>query len=769
MIHHYLKVAFRNLVKYKTQSFVSIIGLAVGFTCFVLSALWIRYEMTYDTFYEGAERTYILYHKDILNDSGYSTSSSYPLSTSLKRDFPEVESACAITLWDAEVEVSEEGQPPAQGYQLGADSCFMNMFHISLLSGTMDFMYSDDKLGLTKDMAMRLFGSTDILGRKVKIGDQTQTICAILDGVDIHSNLSFGFWAEGDYFNRWRGDWSNRAFKTIIRLHKGVNPKTFERKLHEYAEKQATEKSFEKYQLMPITDYYYSPLNEDRTIQFHYLVLFAVAGGLVIICSLFNYFSLFFTRIHMRVRELELRTVCGSSRMGLFTLLSIEYLLLLLLAGLLGMTFIELSLPAFRDMSHIDGNIYKEPFFYLGGVAIVSLLSFLPFIIRKNYRLGQVGNRSLFRKISIVFQLIISILFIFCLSIIMKQLCLLTQADLGWERKNIAVFQYIDPKDAFDAIAAKVEQMPCTQELLKGHWGLLPQGMKVSWGLTDWDGKQGDIDNVSLECITEGEELVNFYNLKLLKGEMLKKDDSDKIVINETAAKALGMNDPIGKKIYRGKDRYERTIIGVIKDFHITPPTVPVKPMALIGKYSEFSSGGGQIIVKYHNGRWQELKHKVDAMFAKEHPGVKYALVNVEEVYDDYLKSEYTLLNLLGFVAVVCVLISIFGIFSLVMFTCAQRRKEIAIRKVNGATVSNILTLFLKEYFILLIVASVTAFPIGYVLMKHWLESYIEQTEISIWTYIVIFITVGIIILLCIIWRVWKAAWQNPAEVIKSE
>ena len=174
-------------------------------------------------------------------------------------------------------------------------------------------------------------------------------------------------------------------------------------------------------------------------------------------------------------------------------------------------------------------------------------------------------------------------------------------------------------------------------------------------------------------------------------------------------------------------------------------------------------------MVKFHEDKWNDLKNKVDSMFTKSYPNTKYKLFKVEDVYAEFLKSETTLLKLLSFVSIVCVLISAFGIFSLVTLSCEQRRKEIAIRKVNGATIKNILHMFIKEYVSLLIIASFIAFPIGSFLMKQWLQSYIEQTAISFWIYATIFVGIALIIVLCIGWRVWQAARQNPAEVIKSE
>ena len=226
-------------------------------------------------------------------------------------------------------------------------------------------------------------------------------------------------------------------------------------------------------------------------------------------------------------------------------------------------------------------------------------------------------------------------------------------------------------------------------------------------------------------CLWNCEKTVSFYNLKLLEGEMVKPTETGKIMINESAAKALGMNDPVGKKLYQKNRTW--TIIGIIKDFHITTPTEPVQPYTLVAedilKSLGFSFGKGQILIKFHDGKWKELKQQIDSLFSQEYPEVRYRLFNTEEEYAGYLKSENALMKLLSFIAAVCIIIAAFGIFSLITLSCEQRRKEIAIRKVNGATIWDILIMFVKEYMLLLVIAGVIAFPVGYVLMKCWLEN----------------------------------------------
>lgn len=772
MIQHYFKIAFRNILKYKTQSIISILGLAVGFTCFALANLWIHYEMTYDAYHEGADRMYILCKESVFGVNGYSTSMPYPASTLLKNDFPEVEAACAYTRWGQETDVKADGRV-VRTCEMQADSCFMNMFNISVLSGSMDFMYSDEKIALTEDVAMRLFGSVDVLGKEVKnYNDDTRTICAILANLN-HSNVTFGCWGQGEYFRKWQNDWYNGSFEIIIKLRKGTDPIAFQRKLaanETKADPRDPHGMFENIRLIPLDEYHYSSINRYKSFQFYYLILFSVAGALVILCSLFNYLSLFITRMRIRSREIELRKVCGSSIGGVVIILFIEYLYIILLSGILGMALVEMALPAFKKMSGVSGNIYGESLLYFVGILLLSLLLLVPFAIRRSH-IRNTGNKYMLRKVSIAFQLAIGLLVTFCIIVMMKQIYYLTNTDLGWERKNIASINLLYPDKDFETIADKIKQFSCTKEVITGHCCLLPKSSGFSQSFKNWDGKEDGMKSIDMLSLWNCEKIVSFYNLQLLEGEMVKPTETNKIMINESAVKALGMSEPIGKKLYL--DNRAWTITGIIKDFHITAPTEPIQPYTLITedilKNSGFSIGKGQILIKFHDGKWKELKNRIDSIFTYEYPEVRYKLYNTEEEYTGYLKSEDTLIKLLSFIAIVCMLIAAFGIFSLVTLSCEQRRKEIAVRKVNGAAIKDILLMFVKEYMLLLIIASVIAFPVGYVLMKRWLENYVEQTVISAWIYFAIFGGIMIVIFACIGWRVWQAARQNPAEVIKSE
>lgn len=766
MIQHYLKIAVRNLWKYKVQSAICIVGLAVGFVCFALSALWIHYETTYDSSYEGADRMYLVYRKDVLFSSGVA-SMPYQSATLLKREFPEVEATCAFQ-WIPEWEVcTEEGRTLDKEATLVADSCFMNLFGLSVLKGSRDFLVSSDKVALTEECAMQLFGTTDVLGEKLKLkrrDDREVTVCAIVSALKGHSSFAYGFWYN-DFNNPWRDEWGNWMFKVVVKLREGTDLEKFQQKFDRYVGRLTdgeVKKGLEGCRFMPLHRYHSSPLDGRQVIRFHYLVLFAVVGGLVILCSLFNYLVLFVNRMRMRGREIELRKVCGSSRWRLFLLFAVEYVLLLCLAGLVGMVLIEVSLPVFRELSGVEGGVYAPSLLYFVGLVLLSLVCLLPFV---RYRaVAHVSRFDSFRKISVFMQFAISILFVFCVCVLLKQVWHLRHTDIGWERENIAAFRYIYPMNQFDEIVGKVGQLPYVHEVLSRHIGLFPPCIRMGDRMEDWSGKQASDQPFDVEIIPEGEEFVRFYGIRLLEGTF-PKEGTQEVLVSEAMVKACGMHDPIGKAVYVRQQWY--TLAGVVKDFQTSPPTVPGNPIIFTGVNEDLARGVNYVALKYQVGEKEALYRAVSKLM-EAYPDVRYEFVVMSDEYDSYLKAELVLLKLLVFVSVVCMVVSLFGIYSLVTLACRQRRKEIAVRKINGATVSDILLIFVKEYFLLLTSAALVAFLIGYILMKHWLEQYVEQTEISVWLFLLIYIGMALVVCLSIGSRVWEAVRQNPAEVIKE-
>ena len=373
MIQHYLKVAVRNILKYKLQSITSIVGLAVGFTCFTFATLWIRHELTYDSFHQGAERIYLVRAQSDISINGLSNRTPYPLAAYLQKSLPEVEAASNVQP-DRHTFLRLENESKTL-LVIGADSAFMQMFGIELLKGSNHFLQeSSSEVAITAEWAAEIFGQEDPIGKELDLNNRKMKIGAVVTGWSKHSNLPYGVLRSNNPFREWRG----ATVETFIRLNRGVDTDVFEKKI---AAIKLTgfdkESGLGNLSVTPITALRYAgylPQGE-VTMSMNYIVYFCLISGLVIVCSLFNYLTLFISRLRMRGRELALRRICGAGTSALFVQLAVEFLIVLVSALLMGVWLIELfgaKFLYFSELSMTLRDIHIQGFCYLSGMMVLS-------------------------------------------------------------------------------------------------------------------------------------------------------------------------------------------------------------------------------------------------------------------------------------------------------------------------------------------------------------------------------------------------------------
>ena len=763
MITHYLKISIRNLMKYKMQSLISIFGLAVGFVCFALSLWWIQYEMGYDSQHPDVDRRFVYYEKSVHNSSGYSVFTAGLRAREIQEKFPEIKSSQIISLWNKGMAKTETVTISEGVRQLATDSTFIDWSGIRLLKGNLDFLHDDDKAALSEEFAMRLFGTTDVIGKTFTDGMREKTVGAVFSTLE-HSNFPFDVWSDVVRFMQSAAEQTfYYGLGTVVyTLHEGIDYREFEAKMRR-TEFDKDVSSLSNSGLCPITEFHYSEISGACPVQFYYLILFATVGVLIILAALFNYFSIFVVRLGIRRREISLRKVCGSSWGQLLSLFLTEYTMMLIAAVLLSVVLIHFVQEPFVAISHIGGSIYRIGWSYWFVIWVVTAL-LLVVLIRYYNTSGKTLREDRLRKWTVASQLTVSIFMLFCMTVLVKQIYFLQTTDLGWNRSTIAVVN-VYPYDREKEVLHHIYEFPEVDSLYLGVELLAAGGGSQSFTPSKWDGKTEDAESPSIRFFYQAQTIIPLYGIKLLEGRIPYKDEANAIVLNEAAVKALGMENPVGKHINGFGNSSDTEIVGVVENSYINPPTMPAMPMAFVSEYQHRL--GAAIVFK--EGQWGKFKRRFDQLMREDYAEMKYEIINMQEYYDQFLYSEHLLVKLLTAVSIVCVLIAAFGIYSLITLSCERRRKEIAIRKVNGAKVKDILFIFIREYVILLVVASVIAFPIGYVLMRQWLVTYVRQTPMSFWIYAVIFVGIALLITLCIGWRVWETSRINPAEVVKSE
>ncbi len=793
MLLHYLSLAWQQLGKYRLQSVVSIVSLAIGFACFALASMWIKYETTYDAFHKDADRMYCLIRERDAETTDWQMEGAF--CDSVIKYCHEVEATTPF-LNGYEWDLRQNGKFLATIEYTSCDSSFLEMFNIQILAGTDGFLHNDREVAINRLTAEKLWPNQNPLGQEFTLDGGTEEstvpykVTAVVDGWDEHSSLHFDLLRNNTShknYNPFKGyniPYSP-SFEHVLRLSPHADVDDINARLDTLDffgdRKQFSAKG--KFKLLPLDQLRYTVYQGHMNVKLNYIYLFALASSLLILCGLLNYLTMFVNRLFIRQREIALRTVFGAMKRDLTMQFVIEYGLVLFIALVGGIFIIDAVLEPFRQMAELpEGTeyVYREGFVYLllvGGVSLLISLPVIGFFRRQalhNSIQSKVGlfSYSNFRKLSVCLQMCISILFIFCTVVFQKQIHALRYNDFGFERNNIGLIQTYDlTEDEIESFASYLRQQPEVVKLIRRKNSLFPNSRGEMIGVGGAFGPNRDKvlkEIVHLQYFEDKEyAMPEFYGLKLLKGRFLgEEDDPMAVVVNETTVKKFNWDDPIGQQIEFSSDVILH-VVGVVKDFCNMGPLTPPHPTFICKEVSWKRSNdpGTMLIFKYQGEDWKPLKNKYEE-YVKRYEGGDFYFEDAEEEFDAYLESELNLQKLLNIITGVCILIALFGVWSMIMLTCEQRRKEIAVRKVFGATTKDILDMFFLEYMALQGAAALVAFPVGYACMKPWLEQYVVQTSIPWWIYVGIFMAVALLVALCVGWRVWKTAKAHPADEI---
>lgn len=757
MLCHYLKVAFRSFAKYKQQTIISIVGLAVGFVCFALAVMWIRYERSFDKFHPGYERIFAVVRVDEKDERGISTNTPRPLSQKLKELFPEIEEACSTSYFSTNMFAFNDRE--VQLNKVEADSNFFKLFGISLKHRKTEAVLSDENfVAITNKCVEELspdgnLNLGDRFNYKLHGEENAFVVNEIVEAWPQNTNFPFDivFPLSQDFLEEWRMSY----LLTFVKVREGVDVEKFKKKVESYNFAEAISLYVK---LVPVSEWYYTVNTENRSVKYQYIVLFSFAGLLVILCALFNYLALFVSRLRMRGKEIVLRKMSGADNRQLLKQLLIEFLLILFFSVLSGFLLIEWVFPAFQSLAVINLSklsVFFELFIYVLFLVFVSvlvalypILYFQKCTVQSELSGNSARLRNAFSRVCIWIQFGISIFFIFCTVVMICQIYHLNHVDLGFSRKNIV--QILPMGGNKTALLNELKNL----STVKQATGLSQYLFLPSFGWASAGMKNANGQNVDVEIKRINSDVMEMLEIRLKEGEMIVPGSRD-VLLNESAVNELGESFV--------KDSFPE-VKGIVRDFLFESPLMKSRPFKLC---YDNDSRINLIMVKYQDGTRYQTEKAIMELMKSKFDNAPIRLYYMEDEYDKYLKSERSLIFLLSILSVVCVLVASFGIYSMVSLACERRRKEIAVRKINGAGIVSLLLLFMKEYFYLLLSASAVAFLVGYKVMQSWIEKYINRIDIGAWMYVVVFLFVALLVVSIIVYRVWRSLQTNPVEELK--
>ena len=807
MIKNNLTIGWRRILRQKGYSLINIGGLAIGLTVALLIGLWIYDELSFNRYHKNYDRIAHVRYEAIdpaTHELAGGYSMHYPVSATLKNNYPHYFKHVLTALWTGDFTLAT---PEDKFDRMGQfiESGALEMLSLKMLQGSWKSLDNPNSIVLSQSTARAIFGDENPINKTLRIDDRME---AKVTGVyeDLPRNNEFGHikffapWSLWVSVNNWakkaENDWDNRPFNVYVQLQPGVTMESVNTVIKDLYTKNMPANYFDKVkqynpflQLVPMHSWHlYSEFKEGKPAggRITFVWLFGIIGLFVLLLACINFINLSTARSEKRAREVGVRKAVGSGRRPLVFQFLTESLLVVILAYLLSVVMLVLLKGAFNGLSDKDIRLpFDKPFFWIVSLSFILftgfmsgiypafyLSSFEPVKVLKGvWRHGRFASMP--RKVLVIVQFTISVVLIIGTLIVYKQIHYARNRPVGYDRQGLISVSMNDP-----AYAGKLELIQT--ELFNS--GVVEAAAGASspitavWNITNgykWPGQDPNMDAEFVNCNVTA-DYGKTVGWKVIAGrdfsEKFSTDTSDAIIINEAAVKYMGLKNPVGQKLTDldafGKPKWSKEIIGVVKDVIMGSPYEPVKQT-----------------IYYYRANWIRqllIKIKGDISAGTALPKIQQALANVapsalfnykftDEEYSAKFGQEERIGKLAGVFAILAIFISCLGLSGLASFVVEQRTKEIGVRKVMGASITNLWGMLSKDFVFLVIISCVLAIPICYIIMKDWLTKYEYHTEISWWIFAITALAAVVITMLTVSYQSIKASLLNPVKSLRTE
>ena len=788
MLKNFFKIAWRGLLRSKGFSAINIAGLVVGMASAILILLWIQNEVSYDQFHEKKDRIYESWNKDEFSgELNCWNTTPKVLARTLEKDLPEVEAAVRVDWGSNFLFTVGDKKLTVRGNMV--DSNFLQVFTFPLLKGNPALVLKDmHSIVLTETLARKLFGKEEPMGKIIKIDNKENfTVTGILQDMPNNTRFSRAEYLIPWAYKRFLGDddeyWGNNSTRTYVLLKPNATLASAAPKVKVMKQRYAKDEPKWEMFLYPLKKWrlYSSFTNgqEDGGGRITFVRLFAIVAAFILLIACINFMNLSTARSEKRAKEVGIRKVVGAQKLSLISQFIGESMMLAFIAGIFAIIVVQISLGGFNKLTDKQLYVpYGNPWFWLGGIVFVLftgllagsypaffLSSFKPVkVLKGTFKKTQALVAP--RKVLVVLQFTFAIVLIICTIIVKQQIDYAQGRQTGYNKNNLVYHGFTgDIEKNFELIRQELLSSGAASSVTKTS-APITESWSDGWG-QEWEGKDPN-DKTDFYRYNADEGLGTTAGLQFVQGRDfdLKKfpTDSTGMIINESSLKVMKFKDPLGKIV---KDNgTEWHIVGVIKDFILTNPYEPTRPMLIAGGKAWFST----LLIKFNANNSTATNLKLaEHIFHKYNPVYPFEYKFVDEEFARKFEDEKRTGTLAGLFAGLTIFISCLGLFGLAIYMAESRVKEIGVRKVLGASVTGLATLLSKDFLTLVLISFLVASPVAWWAMHSWLSDYSYRVPIQWWVFALAGLVSVLIALATVSYQAIRAALANPVKSLRTE
>ena len=788
----FMSVRISNLIRiirrFNGIVFLNMAGLALGLTGVIFISFWISHELSFDRFHEDSGRIYRIESLiDFTGEPFVWQVAPAPVGENIMKDFPEVESALRMKGTYMPVIKSENEIFEAENLYYTTEE-FFNMFSFELKSGEKMRVFDDPySVVISQSKAKMIFGDTNPLGRNITLNNNhLLTVTGVMADPPSNTHLKVDYLVPFSLLDRKAeglDKWGMFNFSTYITLKNGVDPESFNKKLSGYL-KTKDEDTPGKLFLNPVTRIYlYNDPGFESMIYpssdrgpISRVILFSVIAIVLLLIACINFINLSTAMGAERYREIGVRKVSGASRNELIIQLFGESFMQTFLSLVLALVIIILTLPVFNNITGLDftlNNLLER-----GKILMILLITIVtalmagayPAFVLSSYKPLRVlkannGNQTSglgLRKILVITQFVLAVLFIFSILVMNRQIRYMQQINLGFDEEQVLVIYPESASSEIDIMAEEIAGIPGVIDVATG--GNVPVNMGNWQVIERWD---GNINNKILKFhqMQVDDNYIDLLGMEVVEGrQLMAGPPRAEVVLNQAAVRMMEMNEPIGKSIWKNDIQYR--IVGVVRDFHFRKLKDEVQPVFI---YKDKDWWVKRIFVKLQPGNNFRLTDRITGVVKMYEPENPVRYIFLDEQVNMYYNDEKRLSKLINIASLMIIIISSIGLFSLTAFAARKKSKEIGIRKAHGASSSGLLVMLQKQFGSLVLISSAIALPVAYFIIKKWLESYAYHIKISPLFFILTFLIIIIIASSTILFHTIRTARLNPADTLRDE